>query len=255
MASSFRAGLPIRLSGALLFLALGGCAVQAPSAAPPPPGISDPYEKSNREIHEFNKNFDKAFFRPVSKAYGTVVPRPLRAGVSNVYENLATPGKALNELLQGDIDSTVHDTFRFIINSTLGVAGIFDPATSIGLEERDTDFDETLYVWGLDEGAYLEVPIMGPSNQRHLAGKVVGVFLDPIALFAPPGLNYASYGAWAGDNMAYRNDFSDTIDGVLYESADGYAQARVIFLENRRFKLGQTSETGTVDPYEELYGE
>lgn len=237
-------------------LALGACTTGTPAG---PGEFNDPYENTNRKIHSFNKSMDTGIYRPVSNAYGTVVPIAVRTGVNNVSETIDLPRRVVNSLLQGDVETGVHNTFRFLLNATLGVAGIFDPATSFGVEERDTDFGETLHVWGVGEGAYLAVPFFGPSNQRDLAGDVVDLVTNPLSYVLTPPQSYVGPGSTLGENADYRYTFQDTVDGILYDSADSYAQSRVIYLESRRFELGIPSGGGTgeaeddiFDPYEDF---
>lgn len=237
---------------ALLAVFLAGCTANRP----PGNGPDDPFETSNREVHEFNKAFDKAVFRPVSRAYGTVVPGYFRQRLNNIQSHFGLPADTINSALQGRGENAVHSFFRFLVNTTVGVLGIFDPATSLGLEDRSTDFGETLYVWGTGEGAYLEVPFFGPYTQRDLAGDVVDVIINPlsfIGLSAPEA--YIPAGTYVTEAIDYRYEFSDSVDSVLYDSADSYSQLRLIYLENRRYQLGDTTSSEAIDPYEELYGE
>jgi phospholipid-binding lipoprotein MlaA len=123
------------------------------------------------------------------------------------------------------------------------------------MPENDTDFGETLHIWGVGEGAYLEVPFIGPSTERDLAGAVVDILIDPLNQL-PRKERLAATGAKVAGKIADRGRYSDLTDSVLYESADSYAQARLLYLQNRRFELGQTSDEGSfVDPYEDPYAE
>lgn len=236
----------------LVALTLSGCAASAPLGS----DFNDPYESTNRAIHAFNKSFDQAVFRPVSRGYGTVVPGYVRQRLNNVQSHFSLPSDTINAALQGRGENTVHNFFRFLVNTTVGVVGIFDPATSLGLEDRSTDFGETLFVWGTGEGAYLEVPLFGPYTQRDLVGEVVDVVLNPLSFVSlSPPESYIPSGTYVAEALDYRHEFADTVDGILYDSADSYAQMRLIFLENRRFRLGDTSQSTAFDPYEELYGD
>lgn len=228
-------------------------ALAACSPAPPGVDIHDPYEARNRRVHDVNRGIDRAVIRGASGAYGKAVPEPVRRGVSNFASNLSLPGEVVNSLLQGRPEPAVQNTFRFIINSTLGVAGLFDPATSIGVPEEETDFGETLHVWGAPEGAYLEVPLIGPTTERDLAGSVVDVVMNPLNLVLnSPEKEYA-LGAKVLSRFGDRYRYSDFVDSILYESADSYAQVRLLYLQNRRFELGQVIEEETYDPYEDIY--
>ena len=233
-------------------LALAGCSV--PSE---PTDIHDPYERMNRAVHAYNKGSDRVFFRPVSQAYGKNVPEQVRTSLSNAAANLDTPRSVANNLLQGNIESAVHNTFRFLLNTTIGVFGIFDPAAgSFGLEPRDSGFGDTLAVWGTPEGAYLELPLFGPSNERDAVGRFVDILANPIGSVLPDdGETIASLTSFPSVFNS-RYEFADTVDGILYDSADSYVQLRLFYLESRRFELsGQTSAGNAFDPYEDLYDE
>jgi phospholipid-binding lipoprotein MlaA len=233
------------------FALLAGCAVQTPA----PGEINDPNERVNRQVHAFNKGVDRVVFRPVSNAYGVIAHPQVRRSVTNFSHYAGTPGDIINGVLQGDIEGSLHNTFRFLVNTTLGVFGIFDPATEFGLQRRSTDFGETLYVWGVPEGPYQEVPALGPYTTRHFAGVIVDQFLNPLAVLATPPESYAPLAAYVGDQMSDRYQFADTVDSILYLSADSYAQARQAYLSNRRFELGQGGSDTYIDPYEELFND
>lgn len=217
--------------------------------------FNDPYENRNRQVHNFNVAVDRAFVGPSAGAYGQVVPRPVKRGVGNFASNLSLPGDVANNLLQGRIEPAVKNTFRFLINTTVGLGGLFDPATSIGVAHEDTDFGETLHVWGANEGAYLEVPILGPSTERDLAGTVVDIVINPLNFVLESPEAEIATGSRVLSRFGDREEYSDFIDSVLYESADSYAQARLLYLQNRRFELGQEVEADFYDPYDDPYAE
>ena len=239
----------IALSMGLVFLA----ACSAPST---PGEIHDPYESFNRAVHASNKGADRIFFRPASQAYGAVVPQPVRRGLSNASANLSGPRNVVNDVMQGNMEDAGHNLMRFLVNTTVGVFGIFDPASgSFGLEARDTGFGDTLAVWGTQEGAYLELPLFGPSTERDAVGQVVDIFTNPLdSVFDEAGEVAAATSLPSVLNSRF--ELGDTVDGILYESADSYAQLRLFYLESRRFQLsGQTSAENAFDPYENLYDE
>lgn len=246
-------GQPIaRFVAPALLLVLSACTV-----SDDPSGINDPYEEVNRATHEFNKNLDRYALRPLSQAYGTVLPSPVRTGIDNATDNLGTPRAALNKALQGDLDSATHNTFRFLLNSTVGIFGLFDFASSFGLERRDTGFNETFAKWGVDEGAYLELPFLGPSTERAAASIVLDFVTNPIG-YISDDRDYVSARiiGFVGTTLNYRYTFSTTIDGVLYESTDSYAQLRSFYLQNSRFNIG-VADDGTIDEslIDDLYGD
>lgn len=233
-----------------VFAVLSGC-----SATTDPDGINDPYESVNRATHAANKGADRIFFRPVSQAYGTVVPGPVRTSLSNAASNLDGPQTVANNLLQGNIEDAGHNLSRFLVNSTLGVFGLFDPAgSSFGLDARPTGFGDTLAVWGVREGAYQELPLFGPSTERDTVGKVVDLLTNPVNSWED-GTEIAAITSFPSV-LNSRYTYGDTLDSILYDSADSYAQLRIYYLESRRFRLaGQTSAENAYDPYANLYDE
>lgn len=219
----------------------------------------DPYESTNRKIHEFNKVVDKAIFRPASTGYVSFIPEPMVISFTSFSENLSMPGAVVNALLQGDLRTAGYGVTRFLINSTVGFAGLGDPATAFEIPQVDTDFGETLYVWGFEEGAMVELPFYGPSTTRDAVGIVADFFTNPLT-FAPvrPVDNIGFY-ATLLERLADRGNYSATVDSILYESADSYAQARIIYLQNRRFELAGDDPDAYLDlyddPYADIYGD
>lgn len=237
--------------------AVAAVLVLASCAAPTASGTDDPDEAKNREIHAFNRAVDRALFRPASGAYGGAVPEPVRQGLSNVAGNLDLPGDVVNNVLQLRLGKALENTLRFAINSTIGVGGLFDPARAMGVEGDTTDFGETLHVWGVPEGAYQELPVLGPSTDRDTVGRIVDYAMNPVRLAFPEDTALVT-AAGVASTLGDRYRFSQTYDSILYESADSYAQARLLYLQNRRFELGQSAGTdgtddGFVDPYEDPY--
>lgn len=213
-------------------------------------GISDPYETENRSTHALNLVIDKNVIRPLSIGASKFIPPPVSHGIVNFAGNLELPGEVANGILQLRLGRAAQNTLRFALNSTIGIAGIFDPATAMGVPEKPTDFGETLSVWGVPEGDYIELPVFGPSTQRDALGKVVDLGLDPARLLFPKSKGWIISIAKVVSKIDQRGRYSETFDSVLYDSADGYAQARLLYLENRRHQLGQvTSDTEFVDPY------
>lgn len=212
--------------------------------------INDPLEPANRGVHSFNKALDTAILRDVSEAYVTVVPDPLVQGLANATGNLEQPSRIMNNLLQGRVERAAHNTFRFLVNTTIGIGGLLDPATEMGLDEIDTDFGETLFVWGVGEGAYLEVPVLGPHTSRHLGGRIVDIITDPIGQlieFSNPLQTRTVL--YTADQLKLRAEFATIVDDVLYNSADSYAATRIFYLQNRRFRLGSAAGSDYADPY------
>ncbi len=220
---------------------------------PAPGSVYDPYEAENRETHEINKAVDAAAFRGEAKQ-----PGPIGQGVANVGHNLGLPRMVVNSVLQGRPEPAVKNTLRFAINTTLGVGGLFDPAGHwFNLPEETTDFGETLHVWGVREGAYMELPLIGPSTERDTVGKIVDVLIDPVGHVLSGNDLWVARAFRLGARSVDRKRYGATVDSVLHESADSYAQSRLLYLQNRRHKLsGAAASDETVfDPYEDPYGE
>ncbi|WP_372837579.1 VacJ family lipoprotein [Phaeovulum sp.] len=212
-------------------------------------GINDPYEQSNRQTHEFNLALSNAVAGMVD---GDSDGGPVTKVAANFAANLGLPNKILNSLLQGRIEPAVMNTLRLVVNTTFGVGGLFDAAgTSFDLPEQYTDFGETLYVWGVGEGAYLELPVIGPSTERDAAGKVVDFFLDPLGTVLTEREHNAVRVLRGAGNAAGKLRYAGSVSDMLQGSADSYAQARLIYLQNRRFALGATSDDDVFDPYAE----
>ncbi|WP_371732097.1 VacJ family lipoprotein [Ruegeria sp. HKCCD4315] len=242
------------------FIVLSCMAILSACATTPPEGASrsdvfDPYENNNRAIHKFNLGVDRFLFRPASKGYVKIVPDPMVTSFSTFAENISLPGQAVDYLLQGNPKQMGNALLRFVINMTVGGFGLSAPADELNLPPVDTDFGETLHVWGVGEGAYIELPFYGPSTQRDAIGVVINLFSNPIN-FSPvrPVDNIGVY-AEIVRRMGDRGRFSDTVDSILYESADSYAQARLIFLQNRRFELARDDEDAYLDLYSDPYAE
>jgi len=216
-------------------------------------GIFDPYERTNRTIHGFNKVIDRAIFRPASNGYVTIFPPSVVTSFSHFSQYLSLPGDIVNAVLQGDMRTAGHATMRFLINTT--VIGLGDPATDFEIPPVDTDFGETLHVWGFKPGAYIELPLLGPSNTRDAVGTVVDFFTNPLSMASNPPIENLGLYAEVLERMDSRGNFSDTVDSILYDSADSYAQARIIYMQNRRFELEGDNPDAYLDPYDDPYAE
>jgi phospholipid-binding lipoprotein MlaA len=146
----------------------------------------DPLERYNRQVFAFNEAIDKAILRPVASGYDRYTPDPVQRSIGNVFTNLATPGIALNQLLQGKPKRALEDFTRFLVNSTVGLGGIFDVARDNGLPRHEEDFGQTFAVWGLGEGPFLMLPFLGPANTGHAVGMVFDAFTNPLILVPDP---------------------------------------------------------------------
>jgi len=244
--SSF--GLNIARKSLLIvaILALSACATRQN-----PTGIDDPFELRNRQTHKFNKSLDRAVLKPISKAYGSAANGPLSRGIDNFASNISLPGTVLNDLLQLQLGDAFGNTARFAMNSVIGLGGLFDVATPNGLTEQSTDFGETLYIWGVPEGHFVELPILGPSTGRDAVGTLVDFLIDPTNLIPKPQ-GYVGTLSRVLNKVSSRSKFAGTIESILYESEDSYAQSRLIYLQSRRHQLsGTLNEDDLEDPYAE----
>lgn len=242
------------LSGILaIALALTGCASASSSAGDPPQdksaadnganileadqpgeGDNDPLESVNRAIFEFNDAADRFVIRPLAVAYRDTVPDPAQRGIHNALDNLRDPIVFANDLLQGDLDGAGVTLTRFLVNSTIGIAGLFDVADDWGLHRHDQDFGLTFASWGIGDGPYLVLPLLGPSNPRDGTGLLVEFFTDPFSIIASNNdadyLNYIRYGLTTLDQ---RSRVIDDLDTVRNTSLDYYAAIRSLYQQHR----------------------
>lgn len=237
-----RAGALAPMAALAVTVAVAGCAPSVPGQQ-----INDPYERQNRAVHGFNLAVDRALFGD-GHVKGAIpkIPTPVTIGFSNFASNLGMPSAVLNNLLQLKPVPAAQDTLRFAVNSTFGIGGLFDPASALGIEAREADFGGTLHVWGVPEGAYLEAPLIGPSTERDLAGLAVDIAIDPVNTVV--GRRDGAYinGGRLMAKVGNRQRFASTYESILYESADSYAQSRLVYLQKRHFELG--IEEDTPDP-------
>jgi len=232
----------------LLAGVLAGCAANAPVQEDQ---IYDPFEANNREVHAFNKAVDEALLAPLSGVYGDVIPEEFRYVLGNAVTNLGQPNAFVNHLLQGDGDAASNTLVRFLLNSTVGIAGLFDPAAEIGIFDEPTDFGETLAVWGVGEGAYIELPLLGPSTVRDVVGMMVDFGIDPLKYALTNEQASYLFTARALNRLGQRFEYNDLIQVLLYESADSYTAQRLSYLQNKRHALaGETTIDDLEDPYD-----
>ena len=180
--------------------------------------------------------------------YGDITPIKLQSVANNMSMNFSLPRYSMNYILQGELKNASKSSMKFLVNSTLGVGGIYDFSSQLGLTSEKTDFGETMAKWGFREGPYLEILVLGPSNQRDGIGKVVDLVLDPVSLIGV-GAKGAATATSVAFGLSARSQFRESIDSILYESADSYAQSRLFFLQNRRYELGTNKAEHYIDPY------
>ncbi len=193
----------------------------------------DPLENFNRPIYKFNRGLDKAVLRPVARGYKAITPEPVQKGVSNIFENFEDIVTSVNGLLQGKVTQSGSDLLRVIVNSTVGLVGIFDVASSWGLDKHDEDFGQTLGYWGIKPGPYVMLPILGPTDFRDAWGKVGDYPLNPLRY----SHDIALRNSMTGLNLLNKRASLLQFDSQLEESIDEYAFIRDAYLQNRQYRV------------------
>lgn len=211
----------------------------------PPDDPSDPLEPVNRGIYKFNRVADTYVLRPVAKGYTQYTPTQFQKGVHNFLDNLFYPTTIVNAALQGKIAQSGKDLGRFVINSTIGLVGLMDVATPLGLERNNEDLGQTLGKWGVPEGWYLMLPFFGPSDTRDLFGKVGDSFTGPTPI-ADLADAYTVTNYQVKDSVDYTLTALGAVDArasllgadrLLDEQLDPYVFLRTVYLQNRLNKI------------------
>jgi phospholipid-binding lipoprotein MlaA len=220
--------LPLRRAALVLALCCAGCATPPtdPEALIAHHEANDPLEPTNRVMFERNRVIDRNVLKPAAKAYVEIIPDGVRHGVHNVLANLKEPLVAVNHALQGNFDLAWTTLRRFAVNSTAGALGIFDVASGWDLPRREADFGQTFGVWGIDEGPYLMLPLLGPSNPRDAAGTLLTFLLDP--------LDYLGLAM-----LDRRSRHLADLDEIERNSLDYYATLRSLYRQRRAALVDQ----------------
>jgi phospholipid-binding lipoprotein MlaA len=227
---------------------LAGCATLPPNS---PRSPHDPWERFNRSIYKFNDGLDRAILKPVAKGYVRVVPNPIRTGINNFFTNLRTPTVMINDALQGKFLAAANDLGRFLLNTTLGVGGLLDPATSAGLEKNDEDFGQTLGKWGVHAGPYLVLPFFGPSDARDAPARLVDAYTNPRQYIKN---NWIKYGLLVPDYIDTRAQLL-SLDATLKNVYDPYTFIRDAYIARRQYLVSDgkvVDEDPLIDPGEDL---
>ena len=219
----------------MAMLMLSGCASQTANLTNPE---ADPWEASNRRVYGFNTAVDKAILKPVAKGYDAIMPDAPQRGVRNFFRNLQWPVTFINLLLQGRVEDSLISTGRFLLNSTLGLAGFFDVATKSDIEDFDEDFGQTLAVWGWENSRFIMVPVIGPATIRDFSSEGVasygiGSFLNPTGYMIKEHNNYVPF---IIDLISLRASFLP-YEQDIRDAADPYAFVRDAYLQNRQFQI------------------
>jgi phospholipid-binding lipoprotein MlaA len=207
-----------------------------------PSEISDPLEGVNRGVFKFNDAVDTAVLEPVARGYRAGVPQPARTGIRNFLQNLKSPLTIGNNLLQGDLNGAGDATTRMFANSLFGFAGVVDVAGKEGVRYQEEDFGQTLGKWGLGHGAYLVLPLFGPSSVRDTTGMLVDGYADPIRIWLTNTDNEGWYYARAGiAAVDKREELLDVLADLKKNSIDYYAAVRSTYAQRREALLNDNN--------------
>jgi phospholipid-binding lipoprotein MlaA len=238
------------LAGAILLVA--ACATKPPASDPEALAeyneLNDPLEPTNRKFYVVNDALDRNILHPVAVGYREAVPETVRVHVHHVLSNLGNPAQLSNDVLQGKPRKAGNTLMRLLINTTVGLGGVFDVATDWGFPDHDNDFGLTLSVWGIPEGPFLFLPVLGPTNPRDAAGYGANSALDPLTWISFGGsaaLGYTRFGAGAVDS---RERVLDATDSIQKTALDPYATYRSLYTQSRNsaMEAAQTDLPATV---------
>jgi phospholipid-binding lipoprotein MlaA len=216
-----------------LCLVMAGCSSMPSSSLSGQTDANDPWESANRKIFAMNQKIDQSVLLPVARGYVDVVPEPARDGVHNVLNNFDTPVVFINDILQGEFSLAARTAGRFGLNSTLGLGGLIDVATPAGISYHSADFGQTLGIWGVGDGPYLVLPLLGPDNPRDLAGLVADTFMDPLIYVGIRDYTYWGIGEEGVSVLDLRARNIDTIENIERSSLDLYATERSLYRQYR----------------------
>jgi phospholipid-binding lipoprotein MlaA len=228
----------------LLVVAGAGCATPPPADDPEAVQAfietNDPYEPFNRAMFEVNLLLDKAILKPIAFVYKEGVPTVVRDMIHNAIDHIRTPVTLANDLIQGEWERAGNMALRMALNTTIGFAGIADPATQMGFPVHEEDFGQTMAVAGVREGPYLMLPLIGPTNPRDGVGMAIDIFLDPFTYIAPSEFGIAYFGGRAVDQRARAYD---AINELERTSLDYYATIRSLYRQRRADEIRNSKPT------------
>jgi len=223
-------------STALLFstMLLASCASAPPGQSDAQDDTNDPYENINRVVFDANMSIDKYFFEPVAEGYRWVLPTFVRTSIRNVLHNLKSPLIFTNDLLEGNPERAGQTFGRFLMNTVLGLGGIFDVGTSAKIPSHDADFGTTLAVWGVGSGPYLVLPLLNSSNPRDGIAYGLESFVDPVSIeFSAHNLDEANYTRFGVGLVSARAEHIEDFDELKRSSLDFYATVRSLYWQSR----------------------
>jgi phospholipid-binding lipoprotein MlaA len=190
----------------------------------------DPWEGMNRTIYAFNDGLDKSVVQPVARGYEKITPKFVRNGITNFFNNVDDVNVVINDVLQLKFDNALHDSGRLLLNTTIGLAGFIDVASSVGLHKNNEDFGQTLGHWGVESGPYLVIPFMGASTVRDAVGLIPDTIFNPIGWIEDNKVRAATYGLERVDTRTYY-----FLADELRIEGDEYIQVREALLERRAY--------------------
>lgn len=214
---------------------LSGC-----STTPATHANKDPWEGWNRDVHDFNKDFDDTILKPLAKGYQETVPNPVDESITNIFSNINDIGVTINDFLQLKFVQGGMDASRFLINTTVGVVGIFDVAKMVDLPKHDEDFGQTLGFWGVPSGSYMVLPFLGASSPRDTIGLIGDALFNPltyVSAFGGFAANAATASATAVDVTDTRSDLMSSEKIVNEASVDRYDFVKNAYLQRREFLI------------------
>lgn len=217
------------MRGVLSVLTFAACLSAPAIASAQEAGVPDPWEGFNRNLFAVHETVDNAVLEPVARGYRAVTPSPVRKGVLNFLRNLRGPVIFANDVLQGEIGRAGTTAARFGVNTTIGIGGVFDPASSMGLERHDEDFGQTLAVWGVESGPYIFVPLLGPTTVRDGAGRIVDIAFDPLTWFEGEDINTIRATRTVVAGIAARELVLETVGDIRRDAIDPYVTIRTSF--------------------------
>jgi phospholipid-binding lipoprotein MlaA len=215
---------------------------------------ADPWEGYNRWMFKVNMAVDRVTLKPAARAWKAAAPKPVQRGFGNVIRNISEPWTFGNAVLQGKADTSFRTLGRFLINSTVGLGGLFNVAGQWGVKQDEEDFGQTLAVWGVPSGPYLMLPGFGPSNPRDTIGRIVKIIYEPVDIIVSNEIsNLAGYGLTAAEVFDVRVQLVDTADPILEKSDDPYVTTRSAWYQNRPYRIldGKVPAKASDDPFEE----
>ena len=245
MTNSYRENNPVSLSAVLLLaVLLTGCATNETIDGEINP---DPYEETNRSFYKFNDALDRHIMTPIAENYVETFPEGVRDSVTNFFDNLEYLNVILHSFLQGKLGQGISDVTRFVVNSTIGIGGLFDVATQMGLEEHEEDLGQTLATWGIDQGAYVYLPFLGPYTARNSPDVASSYFSNPLSYISTIYLFPVTFLNMLND----RANLLEASEFVNEASIDPYSFTREAYLQQRRYLIHDGNPPS--DGYDDIF--